>query len=105
MARWEHLTEVPEPLKTTMSTEFIRWEKQDLGIETIIEGMFNAGCVTKAVCRTVNSATNPIRLPELCRIVKAAHPTESIRNIFIAIALFTGLSESYVRDLYYRRPQ
>ena len=105
MTRWEHLTQVPDPLRTTMLAEFIQWKKKDLGIETIIDCMYNDPSVARNMVKSNIVANNPIRIHGLCRTVKAAHPTESIRNIFIAVALFTGVSERWVRELYYRGMQ
>jgi len=97
-----HLTEVPDDVRNTMSLAFISWEKQDLGIETVIDAMTHSQYVTQQTCKTLRSTANSIRVPALCRIVKAAHPARSMRTIFEDVALFLGLYEKSVQRLYYK---
>lgn len=101
MNHWEHLTQVPEDVRKTMSTAFIPWEKQDLGIESMIDLAIHAPKVTEIACRIVRSSANSIRVPELVVIVSTAHPAISKRSVFRAVSLFVGLCERHVQRLYY----
>lgn len=112
MNRWVHISQVPEGVKVTMQGEFIQFEKQDLGIETVIDGMFQTKNVTQSVCDTLRSATNSIRVPILCRAVYAAHGAKDAKNpvngelswrdTFHAVGLFCGLNKRHIARLYYR---
>ena len=101
MNRWEHLTQVPEDVRLTMSTAFLTWEKQDLGNKAVVDGMIRAPHVTQRVCETLRSSANSIRVPELCRMVKAAHPSRSWRDVFQAVALFVGIHHKNIQKLFY----
>ena len=103
MNRWEHLAQVPEDIRQTMSKAFVLWEKQDTSIEGVVDGMIQAPHVTLMTCRALRSAANAFRIPNLCTTVKTAHPELSWRDVFKAVGLFTGIHDHHVQRLYYAR--
>jgi len=103
MNSWEHVMDVPVDVRRTMANAFVPWEKQDLGIEAMVDGMLQAPYVTRATIQTLQETANSIRVPELCRMVKKAHPGLSWRDAFKAVALFCGLHHKHVQKLYYPR--
>ena len=101
MTTWEHLSEVPPEVITTMKKVSAQWEKQDLGIEAVVDMAIQAPNVTKMVGRIVRYSANSVRIPALVQVLIMAHPNLSKRNVFIAIAIFTGLHRKHVQRLHY----
>lgn len=101
MSRWMHLTEVPDEVRTTMSTTFLIWEKADLTIESVIDQMIKTPEITDSACRALRSAANKTRVPALCQVLNASHPELSKRQVFMAVGLFLGLHQKHVQDLVY----
>jgi hypothetical protein len=92
-----------------MSTAFLVWEKQDLGIEAMLDGMIQTPAVTRATVQTLQASANVVRLPDLVRRVKAAHRFHpgtqkrfSLTDAFCAVGLFCGLHAKNVQKLYYK---
>lgn len=102
MSHWEHLSEVRDDVKATMCAEFIKYEKQDLGIGIVVDGMYHDKDITQRISAILSSVNNRTRIPELCVALKREHPELSKRKVFNAIHLFCGLSEIHVTRLYYR---
>ena len=101
MNSWVHLTQIPEPIRETMTRAFVPWDRQDLGIEAMVDGMLQAPAVTAATTRAMRASANAIRVPQLVRIVAEAHPDLSIRDVFTAAGLYLGLYPRSVARLYY----
>jgi len=101
MNQWTCLAEIPAEIRQTMAVTFIAWEKQDLGIESVLDLMIQNPRITHQVCQTVQTSFNAVRVPELCRVVHTAHSQQSWRDVFCAVALFTGMHCKHVQRLYY----
>ena len=98
---WVHLCQLPEEVRQTMSQAFTRWAEQDLGIEVALDLMLRDRMASHVLRQALQRATNATRIPELCRVVKAAHPGLSWRSVFTAVGLFSGLHLKHVQRLYY----
>ena len=103
MNHWEHLNQIPEPVRLTMSTAFATWERQDLGIETMVDLVLRDQAALNNARSALQHVSNRVRIPELCRVVHTAHPEWSWRDTFQAVALFTGLHSRHVARLFYGR--
>jgi hypothetical protein len=101
MNTWAHLSQVPEGIRTTMIAAFAPWDRQDLGIDGMVDAMLQCPAVTQATGRALRSSANAVRVPALVRIVAGAHPELSKRDAFQAVALFCGLYTRHVQRLYY----
>lgn len=101
MNTWEYLPDVPAEIRATMAAAFVAWEKQDLGVEAMVEGMIQCPAVTRATVQTLQSTANAVRVPELVRVVKRNHPGLSWRDAFKAAGLFCGLHHKHVQKLFY----
>lgn len=104
MLIWAHLSDVPQPIRDTISNAFVPFDKRDLAVESAINAMVDHPVATTHACRALQGALNPVRVPALCQAVHDTHGL-SWRASFRAVGLFLGLSETHVRDLFYRRPQ
>ncbi len=102
MTHWTHLTEVPDPIRATMAKTFMPWEKADLGVDSMVNGIYQDPTVTELTGRALRASANRTRVPLLVKAVTAAHPTLSRRSVFCAVSLFLGLHEKHVQDLVYR---
>ena len=103
--RWEHLTQVPDPIRATMSQAFAQWARQDLGVEHLLDLTLQNEHITRQVLAALVASANAVRVPELCQVVHAAHPEISWRQVFRAVGLFCGLHDRHVQRLHYaRRP-
>jgi hypothetical protein len=100
---WDHISEVPVEVRQTMSKTFVKWEKQDLGVETLVDSMFMDEVVTRYTCRAQRVYANRLRVPLLCIAVKSAHQSLSIRSVFKAVGLFVGICPRHIARLYYGR--
>lgn len=100
-AMWDQLADVPTEIRTTMASAFNGWEKQDLSVESVVDAMIQSPDVTRATVRTLQASANRVRIPDLVRIVKTAHPRLSWRSTFRAVALFCGLHHKNVQKIYY----
>jgi hypothetical protein len=86
----EHLTQLPEDVRTTLSKVEAQFAADDRRLEA-------------AILAAARDSRLAARVPTLCDAVLAQHPLLSKRYIFRAVALSTGLHERHIARLFYRR--
>ena len=101
--RWEHLSEVPDPIRVSMGEIFSPWVQRDLHIENTLGLILDDSHTREQVYRVLESSSNRGRIPALCRQLSNRHPEISRRQIFRAVALFLGLHEKSVQRAFYTR--
>jgi len=97
--RWVHISDVPEPIRASMSSIFSPWSRVDLFIESTV-ALSNPDQSEK-IASTVQSSLNPVRIPQFVDSLRQAHPALTRRDAFRAIAIFMGVGESHIRHHYY----
>jgi hypothetical protein len=89
---WVHLSQVPEEIRDALAQVEAPHREEDTRLE-------------QALLRAARSERLRSRVPALVRAALSSHC--STRQAIQAVALHAGLSESYIRALYYgpRRPK
>lgn len=100
MTRWYALTEVPQPIRDTMSLVWAQWEARDLTLDGTLALVHSEPLAAQQVGTLSRALANRSRVPVLCHAVHDAHGV-SWRATWRACGLFLGLHPSHVQRLFY----
>ena len=92
MTQWAHKSQLPDPVRAVLEAELQRAEVEDRAIEA-------------ATIRSIRETRLAMRVPALCKALKAAHPDLPMQKVFLVVSLYTGHVQGHVRNLYYQAVQ
>jgi hypothetical protein len=100
--RWEHLTEISDPVRLSLGQIFAPWDQRDLQVDSALELLVEDQHAREQISRVLRSSENRGRIPVLCTQLMGRHPEISNRQAFRAVGLFLGLHPRWIQKLFYR---
>ena len=100
-SRWDHLLDIPEPVRKSLAEIFSPWAIRDDRIDAALDLLVEDNHARQQVSRALRLAKNRHRIPELCGQMMRQHPHISHRQVFRAISLFLGLNVRTVQRRFY----
>ena len=100
--RWDHLSEIPKPIRESLGEIFSRWDKRDLQVDSALELLVDDDHARQQACQVLRSASNRARIPAFCGELSKRHPDLSKRQVFRAVGHFLGLHPKWIQRVFYR---